>query len=123
MRQVEIIKQINSYTNNNKFKRRNCNDDIYECSRHLKVIKYDRVRNSLRRLFHYFGTETVKAASTYIDKTSDTESFISSHLRLRRVVSRIMIHFDRYDGTPIYIAETCINLENSTTRESPLWNV
>ena len=39
MRQVEIIKQINSYTNNNKFKRRNYNDNIYECSRHLKVIK------------------------------------------------------------------------------------
>ena len=54
-RKVEIIKQINKYTNNNKFKRRNYNDNIYECSRHLKVIKYDMVRNSPGRLFQYFG--------------------------------------------------------------------
>ena len=44
----------------------------YECSRHLKVIKYDRVRNSSGRLFQYFGAATVKAASAYIDDTSDT---------------------------------------------------
>ena len=43
MRQVEIIKQINSYTNNNK--RRHYNVNIYECSRHLKVINDDMVRN------------------------------------------------------------------------------
>ena len=74
-----------------------------ECSRHLKVIKYDRVRNSLGRVFQYFGAATVKAASAYIDETSGTESFISSHFRLGRVVDRIMSPFDRYDGTPIYI--------------------
>ena len=50
-RQVEIIKQINNYTNNNKFKKKNYNDNIYECSRHLKVITNDKVRNSSGRLF------------------------------------------------------------------------
>ena len=85
MRQVEIIKQIQNYTNNIKFKK-NYNDDIFEYSRNLKVIKYDSVRNSSGRLFQYLGAVTVKAASTYIDETSGTESFISSHLRLRRVL-------------------------------------
>ena len=70
----------------------------------IKFIKYDRVRNSSGRLFQYFGAATVKAASAYIDETSGTESFISSHLQLGRVVARIMSPFDRYDGTPIYIA-------------------
>ena len=45
MRQVEIIKQINNYTNNNKFKKKKYNDNIYEYSRHLKVIKYNKVGN------------------------------------------------------------------------------
>ena len=31
------------------------NDNIYEHSRHLKVIKDDMVRNSSGRLFQYFG--------------------------------------------------------------------
>ena len=56
MSQVEIIMTriiIN-------LKRRNYNDNIYECSRHLRVIKHDRVRNSSGRLFQYFGEETVK---------------------------------------------------------------
>ena len=51
-----------------------------------------------------FGAATVKASSAYIDETSGKESFISSHLRLGRVVARIMTLFDRYSGTPIYIA-------------------
>ena len=84
-------------------KRRNYNDNIYEYSRHLKVIKDDRVRNSPGRMFQYFGAAIVKAASAYIDETSGKESFISSHLRLGRVVVRIMTPFDRSDGTPIYI--------------------
>ena len=46
VRQVEIIKQINSYINNNKLKRRHYNDTIYVCSRHLKVINDDMVHNS-----------------------------------------------------------------------------
>ena len=50
MRQIEIIKQINSYTNNNKFKIRHYTDTIYVCSHHLKVINYDMVRNSSGRL-------------------------------------------------------------------------
>ena len=62
------------------------------------------VRNSLGRLFQYFGAATVKAAYAYIDETNGKESFISSHLRLGRVVARIISPFDRYDGTPIYIA-------------------
>ena len=41
MSQVEIIKQINNYTNNNKFNKKKCN----EYSRNIIVIKYDRVRN------------------------------------------------------------------------------
>ena len=46
---VEIIKQINSYTEIIiNLKRRNYNDNIYECSRHLKVIKYEWVRNRYR---------------------------------------------------------------------------
>ena len=64
------------------------------------------VRNSSGRLFQYFGAATVKAAYAYIDATSGKETFISSHLRLGRVVVRIMSPFDRYDGTPIYI-EPC----------------
>ena len=43
---------------------------LYEYSLHLKVIKDDMVRNSLVRLFHYFGTATVKASSEYIDETN-----------------------------------------------------
>ena len=39
-----------------------------------------------------------------IDERSGTESFISSHLRLGRVIARIMSPIYRYDGTPIYIA-------------------
>ena len=52
--------------------------------RHLKVIKYGKVRNSSGRLFQYFGAATLKAASAYIYiyVTSGIESFISSHLRL-----------------------------------------
>ena len=61
------------------------------------------VRNSSGRLFKYFGAATVKAAYVYIDETSGKESFISSHLRLGRVITRIMSPFDRYDGTPVYI--------------------
>ena len=48
------------------------------------------VCNSSGRLFQYFGAAIVKAASAYIDETSGEESFISSHLRLGRVVVRIM---------------------------------
>ena len=44
------------------------------------------VRNSSGRLFQYFGAATVRAASAYIDETSGKESFISSHVRLGRVV-------------------------------------
>ena len=73
-------------------------------SRHLKVIKYDIVRKSLGRLFQYFGAATVNAAYAYIDEINGTESFISSHLQLGRVVARILTHFDRYSGTPIYIS-------------------
>ena len=51
VRQVEIIKQINSYTNNNKLKKDNYNDTIYVCSRHLKVINDFMVRNYSGRLF------------------------------------------------------------------------
>ena len=58
------------------------------------------VRNSSGRLFQYFGAATVKADSAYNDETSGKESFISSHLRLGRVVVRIMSPFDRYDGLP-----------------------
>ena len=61
------------------------------------------VRNSSGRLFQYFGAATVKAAYAYIDYTNGTYSFISSYLRLGRVVARIMTPFDRYSGTPIYI--------------------
>ena len=75
---------------NNNLKRRNYNDNIYEYSRHLKVIKDDRVRNSSGRLFQYFGAATIKASYAYIDETSGKESFISSHLRIVRVVDRIM---------------------------------
>ena len=63
-------------------KRRHYNDNIYEYSRHLKVINDDMVRNSSERLFQYFGAATVKAKYAYIDETNGTESFISSHLRL-----------------------------------------
>ena len=62
-----------------------------------------RVRNLSGRLLQYFGAATVKAASAYIDETNGTESFISLYLRLGRVVALIMSHFDRHDGTPIYI--------------------
>ena len=65
MRQVEII--ITRIIIN--LKRRNYNDNIYECSRHLKVIQYNRVRNSSGRLFQYFVAATVKAASAYIPTT------------------------------------------------------
>ena len=34
---------------------RNYNDNIYKCSRHLKVIKYDRVHNLSGRMFQYSG--------------------------------------------------------------------
>ena len=61
------------------------------------------VRNSSGRLFQYFGVATVKEASAYIDETSGKESFISSHLRLGRVIVQIMSPFDRLDETPIYI--------------------
>ena len=44
------------------------------------------VRNSSGRLFQYFGAATVRSASAYIDETSGKESFISSHVRLGRVV-------------------------------------
>ena len=74
---------------------------IYEYSRYLKVINYDMVRNSSGRLFQYFGEATVKAASAYIDETNGTESFISSHLRFVRIVSRFMTPFDMYSGTTI----------------------
>ena len=90
MRQVEIVTQIII-----NLKRRDYNDNIYECSRHLKVINDDMVHNSSGRLLQYFGVATVKAASVYIDETSDKDSFIRSHLRLGRVVSRIMSPFDR----------------------------
>ena len=76
MRQVEIIKQKIITRIIINLKRRNYNDNICEYSRHLKVIKDDRVRNSSGRLFQYFGDATVKAASAYIDETSGTESFI-----------------------------------------------
>ena len=51
MRQVEIIKQLNKFIYFNiriiiNLKTRHYNDNIYEYSRHLKVIKYDMVRNS-----------------------------------------------------------------------------
>ena len=62
------------------------------------------VRNSSGRLFQYFGAATVKADSAYIDETIGKDSFISSHLRLGRIIVRIMSPFDRCDGTPIYIA-------------------
>ena len=74
MRQVEIINKINSYTNNKNLKRRYYNDNIYECSRHLKVINDDMVRNSSGRLFQYFGAATVKAISAYIDYTGGKDS-------------------------------------------------
>ena len=68
---------------------------MFEYSRHLKVINNDMVRNSSGSLFHYFRAVTVKAAYAYIDETNVTESFISSHLRLGRVVARIMTPFDK----------------------------
>ena len=86
MHQVEIIKQINNYRIIIHLKRRNYNDNIYEYSRHLKVIKDDRVRNLLGKLFQYFEAATVKAASAYIDETSGTESFISSHMRPQIII-------------------------------------
>ena len=89
VRQVEIIKRINIIVTQIiiNLKRKHYNDNIYVCSRHLKVIHDDMVRNSSGRMFHgtvlqYFGAATVKAASAYIDETSGKESFISSHLRL-----------------------------------------
>ena len=45
---------------------RHYNDNVYECSRHLKVINDDMVRNSSGRLFQYVGAATVKAASAYM---------------------------------------------------------
>ena len=90
------------------------------------------VRNSSGRLFQYFGAATVTAISAYIDETNGTESFISSHLRLGRVVARITSPFDRYDGTPIYIDSLVSNAKKTKlayisklqqTLESPLWNV
>ena len=84
-----------------------------ECSRHLKVIQYDWVRNSSGILFQYFGAATVKVEYAYIDETSGTESFIISHLRLERVVARIMSTLDRYDGTPIYIYSLVSNANTS----------
>ena len=62
------------------------------------------VSNSSGKLIQYFGASTVKAAYTYIDEKHSTESFISSHLRLGRVIAHIISPFDRYSGTPIYIA-------------------
>ena len=62
------------------------------------------VRKSSGRLFQYYGAATMKAASANIDETNGTESFIISHLRLGREFSRILTIFDRYSGTPIYIA-------------------
>ena len=53
------------------------------------------VRKSYRRMFQYFGAATVKASSAYIDETRGNESCKSSHLRLGRVVVRIMSPFDR----------------------------
>ena len=64
----------------------------------MKVIKYDMVRKSSDKLFQYFGAATVKSASVYKDEINGTESFISSHLRLGRVVARILTFFDRYSG-------------------------
>ena len=62
------------------------------------------VLNSSGRLFQYFRDTTVKASSAYIDETNGTYSFISSHFRLGRIVACILILFDSYSGTPIYIA-------------------
>ena len=70
----------------------------------MKGTKYDMVRKLSGRLFKYFGAAIVKAEYAYIDETNGTESFISLHLLLGRVVSRILTFFDRYSGTPIYIA-------------------
>ena len=54
MRQVEIInKLINKYTIIIHLKIRHYNDNIYEYSRHLKVINDDMVGNSSGRLFQY----------------------------------------------------------------------
>ena len=72
------------------------------------------VRNSLGRLFQYFGAATVKVASTYIDDTNGTESFISSHLRLEREVARIMTPFDMYSGIPICIYSLVSNAKKTT---------
>ena len=41
------------------------NDNICECSRHLKETKNDMIRKSPGRLFHHFRAATVKA-SPYI---------------------------------------------------------
>ena len=82
MRQVEIIKQINKRIIIN-LKRIHYNDNIYEHSRHLKVINDNMVRNSSGRLFQYFGEATVNSAPAYIDETSGRESFISSHVATR----------------------------------------
>ena len=48
------------------------------------------------RLIQYFGAATVKAESAYIGETNGTESFISSHFGLGRVVARILTLFDRF---------------------------
>ena len=49
------------------------------------------VRNSSGRLFQYFGASTVKLSYAYIDEKNCTESFISSHLRLGRVVALVVV--------------------------------
>ena len=108
MREVEIIKKYINTRIILNLKSGHYNDNIYEYSQHLQVIKEYVVRNLSGRLFQYFEAATVKAASAYIEETHGTESFISSHLRLGRVVSRIRTPFDKYSGTssgaPIYIA-------------------
>ena len=70
-------------------------------------------REDYSHMFQYFGVAKVKAASAYIDETSGTESFISSHLRLGRVVARIISPFDRYDGNPIYIYSLVSNAKKT----------
>ena len=62
------------------FKRRQYSCNIYEYSRHLKVLTNEMVGKSLGTLFQYFGEETVKVESAYIDETNGTDSFISLHL-------------------------------------------